>query len=257
MSYSLLILIALTSVYTCVGQAPISEKELSSLVVLKATPRVVAGNTVVTYNATVSKNSVHQKFRRRFEYILLNYTDIDDSYFTSKYPDTLTIQNLYVQSLLENSKAYVAISTLYLAVQGTNTSQILNFTKEELWQTAASFFAVKGMLGPAQLDWRVCISLEKTTVQMSQAQWLLEAFCFEAIFENLRSPTEDKRKFMENFLAYIASEETKLPQQNTAGFMEQSKAVIISKMRKDKALQNMLLSYYQDNKNNLPFTIEL
>ena len=83
---------------------------------------------------------------------------------------------------------------------------------------------------------------------------LLEAFCFEAIFENLQGRKDTK--FMDNFLAYVDTAREQYKELPFDELLSKAKNEIFEKMERDRDLKSMLLSYYRENEGNLPFRLE-
>ena len=239
-----------------VAQNTKNSGNISNIITLKIDVKNQQLNPIITLKPTVNEEVIDDKFRRRFEYIIYNKTNFSNNNYKAYYPDTLKMKHLFHKDLKSNQKASHYISIYYDALENNLETQKKMFTERTLMRVASKFFLVTGNLGKDQLDWRVCISIkgqEETIIEEDYT--LLEGFCFEAIFENLRNETQNEDHFMNRFLNYInIIENEKLDFEKDSNIMK-SRSRIFDQMASDLALKTMLLKYYRENKSNLPFYI--
>ncbi len=196
-----------------------------------------------------------KKYPRRFRYLLMNYTKFQGVY-EQYYPDTIRINRLYTQSL--------AADTSFIQFYKKTTSPFtekqpvpIRFSLQQMMQVAARFFYCQSLLGDQRIVSTICIGrngLENLSVSNNQP--LLEAFCFEAIFEKYYDKNGKKNIFIGNFLSYIHEAEKLYSDQmalNPDVYLSKIRAYCFEKMENDKSLQQSLLDYYEGNRKSFAF----
>lgn len=195
-----------------------------------------------------------QKHPRRFRYILLNKSEFQNRY-EKLYPDTVLINTLYTNSLRENKLFMLHFDNLTKPFSKLKFKKLV-YNKDELMQVAARFFYVEGMKKDSTINSYICINLNGIKNAFKKEYTVLEAFSFEAIFEQFKVDGQPN-PFMKNFKTYInqaiAIEKPQFKNEKT--YVENIRKYAFVKMEKDSKLQSALLNYYQLNKSNLPFEI--
>ena len=133
----------------------------------------------------------------------------------------------------------------------------VTYSKSELMKVASRFFLCDRVNPDTTIYWHVCIGLNGQEEEGWKRDFtLLEAFCFEAIFDGLRSKNENKTRFMNNFLKFVKEAEMDFKNLSFELMLEKARNEVFMKMENDNDLQILLLEYYKDNKYQLPFRIK-
>jgi hypothetical protein len=197
-----------------------------------------------------------RQYPRRFRYILLNKSHFQNIY-EPLYPDTNRINRLYIDALSKDSLFVYYFNRLASPFLQPEIKKE-KYTTGELMMVAARFFYCDGVRKDSTITSHICITLNGLKdAAFSKDYTLLEAFCFEAIFENLRTTDDKPNIFVENFKSYIreAEQTKKASLTNLDDYLAQVRQYCFSRMESDVSLRQTLLDYYTRNRNSLPFTI--
>ena len=197
-----------------------------------------------------------QKYPRRFRYILLNKNRFQNTY-EALYPDTVKINQLYSEALASDSLFMSYFSSLADPFITADLKKA-TYNTDELMVVAARFFYCSGVRADSTIISSICISLNGLTdVSFLKDYTLLEAFCFEAIFENLKTVGGKPGQFVENFKAYIkAGEKKEKPAiSHLDDYLARVRQYCFERMENDISLRQVLLSYYARHRESLPFSI--
>lgn len=197
-----------------------------------------------------------RQYPRRFRYILLNRSHFQNTY-EALFPDTSRINRLYADALSKDSlfMSYfnrLADPFLYQEIKKEK------YTIDELMMIAARFFYCDGVRIDSTIASHICITLNGLKdVSFSKDYTLLEAFCFETIFENFRTADDKLNLFIENFKAYIqeGEQKEKASLSNLDDYLVRVRQYCFTRMEKDASLKQTLLDYYTRHRNSLPFII--
>lgn len=194
---------------------------------------------------------------RRFEYLLQNKTQFTD--LADWYPDTVRMNEVYAQRLGANKPFLTYVSQLLQPLKAPASTRKPIYQPDEMMLVASRFFLCDQVRPDTTVSWHICIGLNG----MKEARWprdytLLEAFCFEAIFDRIMGKTADDARFMDQFLRAVdASTRKHKPLMITQEqLLEQVKGDVFQAMQSDPILQKQLLNYYQQHAGSLPFRIE-
>jgi hypothetical protein len=135
----------------------------------------------------------------------------------------------------------------------------LHFSRKELLQVAARFFYCQSVRSDSGISSTICIGRNGLNeLTGTRDLTVLEAFCFEAIFERYYSRPGVKSKFIENFLSYIseAVQQKKPSLKNKEQYLLDVRAYCFRRMETDKDLEAALLDYYKEHARTFAFTIE-
>lgn len=199
-----------------------------------------------------------KKYPRRFRYLLMNYTRFQGAY-EQYYPDTIRINRLYTQSLAADTsflRFYKHLISPFTEKQPVR----LRFSLQQMMQVAARFFYCQSLSGDQRIISTICIGrngLEELSVSTNQP--LLEAFCFEAIFEKYYDENGKKNIFIGNFLSYISEAEKLYSDQkvfNSHVYLSRVRTYCFEKMENDGNLKQSLTEYYEANRNSFSFVLE-
>jgi hypothetical protein len=198
-----------------------------------------------------------KKYPRRFRYLLMNKTRFQGIY-EKYYPDTLRINRLYTDSLAGDSIFLVPYLQMISPFTGKPATAV-QFRLPELMQVAARFFYCQSVNPDYSIASTICIGrngLEDLLISADQA--LLEAFCFEAIFEKYYDKPGQKTLFIRHFLSYIKEGE-KLYEGSRSDpgvYLHHIRTYCFKKMEKDGSLQQSLLEYFEANQSSFAFTLK-
>ena len=195
-----------------------------------------------------------RKFPRRFRFILANKSKFQNTY-ESLYPDTAKINSLYTQSLATDPLFMSYFSKLALPFQNANFKRT-RFDINELMLVASRFFYCESVRKDSTINSYVCVNLNGLKNAFDKDYTLIEAFCFEAIFESFKINGQPA-PFMLNFKSYIsAAQKREKPLfKDKSSYLEKVRQFCFEQMANDIELKKALVAYYQTNKHNLPFEL--
>lgn len=221
----------------------------------EAGERYLGVSPEIRSSATDTLGHAIARYPRRFRY-LLSKTAFQNKY-EKYYPDTNRINRLYTDELKNNSSFMTAFATLSTPFF-KNDFQRQVYTKTELMQVAARFFYCDGLNPDSSIRSFICINLNGVrNAAFKKDMTLIEAFCFEAIFENYYDAVGKPRAFVTAFKQYIRDAEKK--HKHLLPFAEQYVRSIrndcFDAMEKNTGLMEVLLNYWQTNREGLAFDI--
>lgn len=201
------------------------------------------------------------RYPKRFNYLLTNRTDLRSELprYEAMYPDTAKISQAFAHHLQQRDSFLLYVNTFLTPIRNPSQEITIAYSQDELMEVASKFFFCNRVRPDSTIGVHVCIGLNG----VKEAHWakdytLLEAFCFEAIFENLLNDTQEDDGFMKNVARYRddASEVHLSLAKNLDDYLEEVKLVVFEKMKYDETLKEELLKHFQENKKNLPFEIQ-
>jgi hypothetical protein len=198
-----------------------------------------------------------QKYPRRFRYVLMNKTRFQGIY-EKYYPDTIRINRLFTDSLRMDA-SFMRVYGLLAAPFTGKKNPSVRFSQQQLMAVAARFFYCQSVRSDSGIASAICVGRNGLNELSSfPDQSLLEAFCFEAIFEKYYVSPGVKNLFITRFLSFI--EEGRRTYINLFVnqdlYLKSVREYCFKKMEQDGALAAALLEYYEANKDNLAFVIE-
>jgi hypothetical protein len=197
-----------------------------------------------------------RQYPRRFRYILFNRSHFQNIY-EPLYPDTNRINRLYIDALSKDSLFVYYFNKLANPFLHPEIKKE-KYTTNELMLVAARFFYCDGVRKDSTIASHICINLNGLKdAAFPKDYTLLEAFCFEAIFENLKTTDDKPNVFVENFKAYIREGERKRKASLTSldDYLAQVRQYCFERMERDVSLKQTLLNYYFLHRNSLPFIV--
>lgn len=192
---------------------------------------------------------------RRFRYLLANNSKFQG--LDSLYPDVVKMNKLYIDSIRADKKFVLVFQNLPVPVT-SKTFKRETYRKKELMQVASRFFFCDTVRPDKSIGSHIYIALNGLKeAQFEKDYTVLEAFCFEAIFEAIDQKRPVRTKFVENFLAYIEEISNKEKQNisSSDSYLRNVRLAVFGRLQTDKELENVLLEYFQKNKENLSFNI--
>lgn len=197
-----------------------------------------------------------QKYPRRFRYILMNKTRFQGIY-EKYYPDTVRINRLFTDSLRLDT-SFMRVFGLLGAPFTGEKRPVVRFSRQQLMAVAARFFYCQAVRADSGIASTICVGrngLGELSPFPDQA--LLEAFCFEAIFEKYYTSPGVKNLFVIRFLSFIEEGSHKYVHlfNSKELYLQSVRQYCFEKMEQDDALAAALLNYYEANRNSLIFMI--
>jgi hypothetical protein len=192
---------------------------------------------------------------RRFNYLLANRSAFQglEKYF----PDVMRMNKLYLHSLRADKNFVTYFQRLTIPVTSKKFKREL-YNRKELMRVASKFFFCHTVKGDKTIGSTICIGLNGIQeAQFEKDYTLLEAFCFEAIFEAIEKQAPEKTNFVKNFLKYIAeiSNREKSNSSTPEVYLKNVRGAVFHLMESDAELADTLMKHYQQHKNTLPFEI--
>lgn len=208
-------------------------------------------------------NSRLNNYKRRFEYLLINVSNIhlpaqaqERKDIWNLYPDTNELKRIYLNKYVEDKKLVHYFEATAAPIQNPNFEISKSFDATELMEVASKFFYCDKVNPDTSVQAHVCIGLNGT----SEASWnkdytLLEAFCFEGIFNDFDN--EDS-KVWESFglEKQAACSQYDKDIITLDQYLDSVKLNLFERMKNNKDLKEELLRYYELNKSNLAFRIK-
>lgn len=193
-----------------------------------------------------------KKHNLRFDYII-------SKTFSSILHKEKTMDSAFLAdkfcSFLSSDTFYNQFNRLTNADRDRTPKEGLRFTTSEMMRVASRFFMCDQISEKdTSIGYHICVGINGISEMLVLRDYtVLEAFCFEAIFKNLRK----RSKFLRNFNAYIsrASRQCKERFTNFKTYLNCVKNLCYEYMEKDDDLKVTLLEYYKKNLNNLHFEI--
>ena len=209
----------------------------------------------------IKAESVLQKYKMRFDYLILNTPEIHQpGKFKERgkifnLTDTSKMKMLYMKKLMNDKKFTRNFEEAISPITQPDFKISKTYTENELMEVASKFFYCDKVNPDTTVQSHVCISFNG----VKETQWTkdytqLAAFCFEAIFSDLDKDTSlisdtylaEKKKSCEQYRKNITTLDK---------YLEDVKMELFRRMKNDATLKNSLLAYYEANKHNLVFKI--
>ena len=217
-----------------------------------------SNTTKATAMPELKADSELQPYARRFDYLLINVSDIHQSNkFETRnsiwnlYPDTIQLKQKYLNEYSTDKKLKHYFAKTYDAIQPNQSKKKVEYSTEELMEVASKFFYCDSILPDTTVQAHVCIGL----TGVKEAKWtkdytLLEAFCYEAIFNDL---DKDSSQVWESFGTIKSKSELLFRKniQSLPSYLENVKKQVFVQMKNDPILKMILITHYEKNKGNL------
>lgn len=206
-------------------------------------------------NETLLNKEIN-KHKRRFEYILQNRTDFKQDSFQNLFPDTLKMTAIYQKNIQNDIK----IKTYFLKLANPliySVKQREVYSKSELMHIASKFFYCESVKPDTTIRLHVCIGINGQESSKLKDYTLLEAVCFEAIFEKMFD-RQNRPQYMDDFSSVVEKKSKIYRNISLTGldnFLIKVRGETYKAMEKNESLKTTLISFIDRNKDNLPFKI--
>lgn len=210
---------------------------------------------IIQTNET-SLNKEINKHKRRFEYILQNRTDFKQDSFQNLFPDTLKMTTIYRQNIEQDNK----INTYFLKLANPlihSAKQKEIYSTSEMMTIASKFFYCESVKPDTTIGLHVCIGINGQELSKVKDYTLLEAICFEAIFEKMFD-RQNTTKYLDDFSSIVEKNSKIYKNISLTGlnnFLVKVRTETYKEMESNESLKTTLLSFIDRNKDNLPFQI--
>ena len=202
-------------------------------------------------------NQQIRKHNRRFEYILQNRTDFKNESFQNLFPDTLKMTGIYRNSIENNPKIKKYFMKLAQPlIQKVKIEE--KYSMSEIMDVASKFFYCDAVRPDTTIGLHICIGINGQEIKSERDYTLLEAICFEAIFEKMFSSRGTSTKYMDNFSESVekySKINRGLAKYGLEAYLLKVRQDVYSDMKNDESLRETLFSFFDRNKDNLPFII--
>jgi hypothetical protein len=252
-------ILLLISCISCVAQ---KKSIIRDNVSIEINPYEDNGQTKASAMPFLNLNSELIKYGRRFEYLLINVSEIylpsmaqERNELWQLYPDTVKLKRLCLDKFIEDEKLVSYFDETAKYVRDSSLIPKTTFTKDELMEVASKFFYCDKILPDSAVQAHICVAING----VEEANWsndytLLQAFCYEGIFtlsdtdsSQIYSTFVDEKKMsVDKFKKNITS----LDQ-----YLQDVKLDLFERIRTNEAIKKELLAYYDLNKNNLAFRV--
>jgi hypothetical protein len=201
-------------------------------------------------------------YRRRFEYLLINIPDIhlperveERNKLFNLYPDTSAMKRLYLKKLSHDKKLTKYFRETFSPITDLNLQKENAYTAGELMEVASKFFYCDYVAPDTTVIAHICVGING----VNEAQWkkdytLLQAFCYEAIFNDLDN---ENSQIWESFVSKKKKSSERFKRNITTlnNYLEDVKLNLFEEMKNDEILKQVLIDYYKLNQHNLAFRI--
>ena len=203
-----------------------------------------------------SLNKQINKHKRRFEYILQNRTDFKQESFQNLFPDTLKMTDIYRRNIEKDSK----IKMYFLKLANPlihSAKQKETYSTSKIMTIASKFFYCESVKPDTTIGLHVCIGINGQESSKLKDYTLLEAICFEAIFEKMFD-RQNTPKYLDDFSSVVEKNSKVYKNTSLTGldnFLKKVRTETYKEMENNESLKTTLLSFIDRNKDNLPFQI--
>lgn len=250
------LIVLLTIIAFCIGCKKKQEKEptfdLEKYVDIEFVQIEHEGKKMDLFKTQLAhkKDSIGKKIQnnhRRYEYLIANRIDNDS--IMSVIKDTAKAKRVFYRLL--NKKQFQTY--FYTTFYKRNQDAVI-FTEKELMKIASRFFLMEK--NDNRFRTRVCIGINGLdNPDLKEKDYtILEAIVFEAIFEEITDKNIDEIDFMNNLDQYSKTAITTLDKTITDS-LAVVRASVFNAMANDEALKTYLLSYLDENKDNIALNI--
>ncbi len=189
----------------------------------------------------------------RFQYVLMNMDSVKFALarMNTDKPDSITINRRYCGYLKRNVKFNNYFRQL--ANREWNTQPLEKFAREEMMKIASRFFMWDDVRrSDTSISGHICIGINGISQLKKDRDYLvLEAFCFDAIAFNIQ-----KLAKIFNWYGHLYSRQAKKNFQSFESFVDTVKTKTFESMEKDSKVREILLDFYNKNKQSFGFDIQ-
>lgn len=222
------------------------------------------GETKVAVRPTLKPGTPIVNYSGRFWYLLTNIPAINQPDQREKqiaiknlFPDSVKIEETLLNAYRQDSAFMQAFKACLAPITNANYQPAASYSQAELMNVASRFFYAEAIQPDTSVFARFCASRNG----IKEADWnkdyaLLEAFCYEAIMNDIQGNSDDKiqqtfDKEKDDAALFYRSDVGSLDT-----YLLQVRQRIFDRMAANDVLLAELMDYYEKSKDTLPFTIE-
>lgn len=218
---------------------------------------------IATAMPEFKQDGIYGKYHRRFDYLLVNNARINQpnnsklrQEIWQLYPDTAAIEKQYHEELGSDSFFMKYFNTTFSFLENPEAVPKKSYSLDQILSVGSKFFYCDKVNPDTSIQAHICIGLNG----VKEAQWgedltYLEAFCYEAIFDDL---DRDSSALCDEFVMEKRKSTLKNKAKNVSldNYLEMVKHELFETMQQSTELKQTLMSYYEANKDNLAFSID-
>ena len=132
------------------------------------------------------------------------------------------------------------------------------FSSLEIMDVASKFFYCDAVRPDTTIGLHICIGINGQEIKSKKDYTLLEAICFEAIFEKMFASKGKPTKYMDDFSESVekySKINRGLAKSGLEPYLLKVRQDVYSDMKNDESLRETLFSFFDRNKDNLPFVV--
>jgi len=199
------------------------------------------------YAELINKNKAHINYLRQ------HFTKAIDYEKLQNITDPIKLQEAYIEALKQEKKFISLIEELSPSIREVNNKHLDTISLDAMLNIAVKYFTVKGITDEGDYLGKVCAGINGITWTEKTRQPHLEAFCFSAILDNLKSGA--KPNLQEEFIEAVKEIRTLNLGINKEEQLLRAQGATYILMRTNEALINVLQNAYLSKKQYLLFAL--
>jgi hypothetical protein len=198
---------------------------------------------------------------RMVDYLVDNYTEIDEAKLNDLTADPAALDKFYVESLKKDStfnNIFLQMAANYLT---SNKHQIKGITvkrdtipMDTLMSIASKFFHADAVNSTGNIGWKIGQGIENISEFQSGQYPIAEAFCYSTILANYNTTPALKDEFVK-VAGLVQGEQKVVPGSIGDTTLVAVRNGVNSYMAKSEALKQLLNQHYEKKKNVLNFDL--
>jgi len=200
------------------------------------------------YAELINKNKEHINYLRQHFTTTIDYDKL--RYIT----DPIKLQEAYIEELKQEKKFISLIEELSPSIREVNNKHLDTITLDDMLNIAVKYFTVKGITDEDDYLGKVCAGINGIKWTEKTRQPHLEAFCFNAILDNLKSGATPN--LQEEFIEAVKELYTLNLGINKEEQLLRAQGATYILMRNNEALVRVLEVAYEKKKQFLPFILK-
>lgn len=195
------------------------------------------------------------------DYILMNYLTIDRKKLNSLTADTVELNNYFLNSLRTDTifnKYFLEATHYYLTTVGKEITDHkvhgkLMLSPDSLVTIATRFFYATRLKDNGDAQWSVCVGKNGYHYNKKDNMLpLIEAFCFNAIMEDLKT---EEYKIISDFQKNIKELQSQKTDKNGEEKLDYYRQTMYQMMQQNDKLRKLLIDKYENKKRILNFEL--
>lgn len=187
------------------------------------------------------------------DYLRTHFTGALDHEALMALEDSTLLQSRYIEFLQQDSLFQATLAPWMAHYQGTDVAKD-SLSMDQLLNVAVKYFTINRITPEGYYSGKVCAGINGIQTTLSKRQPHVEAFCFQAIRNNMQSeefPLYDE--FVKGIRKLYQVELGQDPDEK----LLRAQGVMYFYMRNNAVLQDLLRKEYEAKKELLPFALKL